>query len=267
MSCTSAQLTPVQTLAKVNVEGFAVWDFRQSANHRIRRHYHAGSIISFVTEGSASEHFAQRRYLLGPSSALIKPAGETHSHRYGNCGARVLAVEITPAKQTALGVESLFGGIHFVETPFNATLIACIRHELTHGDANSELVLEGLFLQLVGLLDRNTRLRSNPGHSIAPLVAEYLHERVGQRITIAQIAREFNVEPQRLASLFRARFGCNIGRYQRELRVQFALAQLHSTELALGDIAVAAGFYDQSHLTHAIKARTGLTPATIRADR
>jgi AraC-like DNA-binding protein len=41
---------------------------------------------------------------------------------------------------------------------------------------------------------------------------------------------------------------------------------LATTEEAISAIALAAGFADQSHLTRALRARTGMTPARYRRE-
>ena len=254
-------------LSRFSLEGLAISDFLQSPGHSVRRHHHANAIISAVMKGSASEQFARREYTLPCGSVLTKPAEEAHAHRYGNRGARVLTIEIAPAKQLALGLQDALARVQLVSSPFVANLIASMRHELANADASSELILEGLLLQLIGLLGRDARSKAVPGDPVVSLVTEFLHENFRRRLTIVDIARQFNVSPQRLAACFRARFGRSVGRYQRQLRIQCALGKLQSTEISLTDIAIEAGYFDQSHFTHAIKANTGLTPAAIRAKK
>jgi AraC-like DNA-binding protein len=48
------------------------------------------------------------------------------------------------------------------------------------------------------------------------------------------------------------------------LRLQLARRQLTESNDAVGTIAQACGFYDQSHFTRAFKKYTGLTPLAYR---
>jgi AraC family transcriptional regulator len=48
------------------------------------------------------------------------------------------------------------------------------------------------------------------------------------------------------------------------VRIEFARRQLAVSGAALGDIAVAAGFCDQSHFSRLFKRYTGQTPAEYR---
>jgi AraC family transcriptional regulator len=45
------------------------------------------------------------------------------------------------------------------------------------------------------------------------------------------------------------------------------MRRLVESDDPIAAIALAAGFADQSHLTRALKARTGLTPAVYRRER
>jgi AraC family transcriptional regulator len=50
----------------------------------------------------------------------------------------------------------------------------------------------------------------------------------------------------------------------RRLRLDFVAKEIVTTSTRLGDIAIAAGFADQSHLNKTFKARFGLTPSEYR---
>jgi AraC family transcriptional regulator len=50
----------------------------------------------------------------------------------------------------------------------------------------------------------------------------------------------------------------------RALRVDFACRELARRDQPLAEIALAAGFADQSHLARCLRKRTGMTPAAFR---
>jgi AraC family transcriptional regulator len=54
-----------------------------------------------------------------------------------------------------------------------------------------------------------------------------------------------------------------VGEYIRRLRIEFACHSL-STSTSLIEVALAAGFADQSHSARAFKLQTGMSPATYR---
>jgi AraC family transcriptional regulator len=66
--------------------------------------------------------------------------------------------------------------------------------------------------------------------------------------------------------LFRAHRNCSPGEYLRQLRIAHAARELARSARSIADIAVEAGFYDQSHFTNAFKRQLGVTPAEYRRE-
>ena len=57
---------------------------------------------------------------------------------------------------------------------------------------------------------------------------------------------------------------CTVGDYVREVRIEYTRQRMLGTSEALVDIALAAGFADQTHFTRSFKRVTGMTPAEFR---
>jgi AraC family transcriptional regulator len=72
------------------------------------------------------------------------------------------------------------------------------------------------------------------------------------------------VHPITLARGFRAVYGCSVGTYLRRLRVELAGRWLVETDLPLAEIALAAGFCDQSHFSNLFRRTVGVTPSHYR---
>ncbi|MBA4183537.1 MAG: helix-turn-helix transcriptional regulator, partial [Acidobacteria bacterium] len=73
------------------------------------------------------------------------------------------------------------------------------------------------------------------------------------------------IHPVHLARTFRRSYGYTIAEYVRRLRVDFACSALASSNESLAEIAVNAGFSDQSRFSKTFKRLTNLTPAEYRA--
>jgi hypothetical protein len=58
--------------------------------------------------------------------------------------------------------------------------------------------------------------------------------------------------------------GCSVGDYVRQLRVEDACRRLATLDAPIVEIALAAGFTDQSHFTRTFQRLRGLTPAEFR---
>ena len=83
-------------------------------------------------------------------------------------------------------------------------------------------------------------------------------------VGVFDIAKVTGLSPSYVARTFKRVFGCTIGEYTRQIRLDRATEMLTRSDLPLPDIAVIAGFYDQSHFTNIFRASTGFTPAEFR---
>jgi AraC family transcriptional regulator len=71
----------------------------------------------------------------------------------------------------------------------------------------------------------------------------------------------------RLARTFRRQRGESVGDCVRRLRVESARRLLEDGRQPLSEVALAAGFADQSHFTRVFRRLTGMTPGEYRRTR
>ena len=80
---------------------------------------------------------------------------------------------------------------------------------------------------------------------------------------LATLAAAVGWSPWYLSRVFHRVTGCTLNTYRRRLRVRAALDELpDSSDLAA--LAARVGFADQAHMTRAVRAETGNTPAALR---
>jgi AraC-like DNA-binding protein len=84
------------------------------------------------------------------------------------------------------------------------------------------------------------------------------------RLRRDQLAAEAGVHPDHLGRSFRRVVGKSLTGYLRERRIAWAATALAETADPISAIALGAGFFDQSHFTHAFVAETGSTPGEYR---
>ena len=63
---------------------------------------------------------------------------------------------------------------------------------------------------------------------------------------------------------FRARFGVSVGTYVRRERIRWASRALRNTDAPIAEIALQAGFADQSHFTRTFVRHMGVSPGRYR---
>jgi AraC family transcriptional regulator len=260
------KITFGKQLKSLEAGGFIFTETYHPPGFGLSRHRHECANFNFTVSGHFRETTRGRSEECGPSSLVIKPAGEAHSNRYGPSGAHCLIVEITPARLGTLAPHRrVFDAPASLRRGPVIALAARMYAELRAGGCASELVLEGLTLELLGHLARR---RAKASSSIVPRwlreAQELLHESFAERLGLSTLAESAGIDPSHFARAFRRWFGCSVGEYVRRLRLQYAAEQLAASKRPLAEVALAAGFYDQSHFTNAFKLHMGLTPAEYR---
>ena len=81
-----------------------------------------------------------------------------------------------------------------------------------------------------------------------------------------EIARKLDLHPAWLARVYRAATGEGVQETARRKRVERAVALLRGSDLPAAEVALAAGFCDQSHMNRGFRATLGRTPAAVRAE-
>ena len=131
-------------------------------------------------------------------------------------------------------------------------------------DEVSRLAIESLALGVIAEASRRVR----PEQTSIPLwlraALAFIQAHFAEQVSLATVADQVGVHPVHLARTFRTVYQVSFAAHVRELRVEFA-QHLLAGPAPLSDIAIAAGFCDQSHFSRCFKQHTGLTPAAYRA--
>ena len=78
------------------------------------------------------------------------------------------------------------------------------------------------------------------------------------------LSLEVDRHPVHVARVFRAHHGMTVAGYVRQLRIAWAQEQLRQRESVAAQVALAAGFADQSHFTRAFRRVMGRSPSSWR---
>jgi AraC-like DNA-binding protein len=91
------------------------------------------------------------------------------------------------------------------------------------------------------------------------IIQDYLQSCFLEKITLAQLEQASGLNKFHIIRLFKEAFNIPPHTYQILLRINYAKKEL-GRHRQLADIAIAAGFYDQSHFSKVFKSYTGITP-------
>jgi AraC family transcriptional regulator len=258
-----------ETLRSHKVSSFDLSERVYPARFRTPSHSHKQALFCFVVQGDYTETYGGKTRECNQSALLFHPANETHAEHFHDSGGRSFIIEIAPewlerVREYADVVDApaeFHGGAHEL-------LARRIYKEFTLMDGFSSLVIEGLMLEMIGETARHNAYNSKISANMAPQwlqqARDLLHARFTERLTLAELARDVGVHPVHLAQAFHKSYQCTVGDYVRQLRIEYACRELVASETPIIQIALAAGFCDQSHFTRTFKRLVGVAPSQYR---
>ena len=255
----------------VEVGGFRVTEAVFPSLLHLESHYHERACLAVVLDGGLDKAFPSSAVLLPTSTVVTMPAEERHRDLFTRDGARMLVIE--PDHTRPEMAEKLQPCARVLNEVVNlrdegaAGVAHRISNELHFWDEVSPLAVDGLALELLARAARAAEPSRRAGGPPRWLrqAQEYLHARFLEQVEVAEIAAAVGVHPVHLSRIFRRYLGVSVGDYVRRLRIEWAANELATGELPLADVAIGAGFVDQSHFTRAFKRHTGLTPGRFRS--
>lgn len=98
------------------------------------------------------------------------------------------------------------------------------------------------------------------------LVTDFILAHLGQELSLEALAQQIGFSPYYFARLFRQTTGESPHQFVLRHRLTQAQRLLKETGMPLTQLALEAGFANQSHLTQVFKRHLGLTPRAFRQD-
>ena len=222
--------------------------------------------MNILVHGSFEEVYRRRRDLsCEPTSVLVRPPGAYHLDKLGSVGACNLVLEVDDRRLDSIrDYSSVFDDIRLLVHGDALRAVRGIRRELGIQDRATAMALEGLCLELLSTISRGHDSKHGPSSGLARAM-ELLHDRFrDQGLRFQDLAKEAGIHPVTFTRAFRSIHGQSPGQYLRDLRLGWAEDQLRNTQRPLAQIALTAGFSDQSHFSRVFKARKGCTPSAFR---
>lgn len=249
--------------------------------------------IVLMRHGAFSQHFGRRSVTADVNQALFFSKGSTYrvSHP-ADCGDRGMILAAAPRVLNDI-VRELDPSVDerperpfpFVNGPCDSSVFWRQR-ELAHrleAGAEERRRIEPLWadvtaLQLIadvleaayarhGLSKRSRRSGTSADHAERVEAARtWLAGRLGEHITLDDVARAAGASPFHLARIFQQHTGAPIHRYLTQLRLRASIERLAGGEDDLTGLALELGFSSHSHFTDVFRREFGRTPSEVRRD-
>lgn len=248
---------------QVRCEASTISETSYAPASAIPAHQHSRPYFMFLVRGRYTEMSRLGSRSLAPGQAFYHPPGFVHSGSISGTDTRILNLELSDD-----WIETHGGALntldkHVAGAPPQLTpLFARIYDELREPDAYTPMVVHGLSLEILAAAQRAPLSPSVPTWLVQ--ARDFLHQTYPRSVTLRQVATEVSVHPTTLSRLFRRHFGCTVAEYVRRLRADEVCRLIRTSERPISEIALAAGFYDQSHFTRWMRKHTGYTPGALR---
>jgi len=255
-----------KTLRARDLSGFRLTEAVYSSGLKLPRHSHELAKYCFVLAGSFSETVGKDERARQPLSLSFQPADTTHEESHNAPGHHFL-IEVGPhSLDRAREYSAILDHPVDMTGGMAISLATQLYDEFRHLDALSPLAIEGLILELMAETSRRA-LGATDRRQPRWLdqVTGMLRDGFAENLTLSDLAAAANVHTVHLARVFRKFHGCTVGDYIRQLRIEYASQRLSSTDDSLVEIALAAGFSDQSHFSRTFKSHTRMLPSEFRA--
>lgn len=95
-------------------------------------------------------------------------------------------------------------------------------------------------------------------------IREYINSNLDQNISLEALAEMAGLSTFHFARAFKQTVGVPPHSYVLQRRIEHAQQMLRNTDLPMSEIALSAGFSDQSHLARHFRRLTGMSPSVLR---
>ena len=212
--------------------------------------------------------------ILQPGDFCLQTHGDTNLPRWHN-NFRFLAVALDPEfvhqafRETGVSDPIVFQARRGKTDRAIADFARYFHQELISSSYGGKLYSQSLTLAFSKhLLEQHSKhshtLRQPSGRLSSRAlkhVIEYVHEHLGDNLSLSDLAAEVNLSTYHFARLFKQSLGYSPHQYILQNQVERAQKLIEITDKPnLADIGLTVGFHDQAHFTRAFKRFVGTTP-------
>ncbi|WP_142785626.1 helix-turn-helix transcriptional regulator [Changchengzhania lutea] len=221
---------------------------------KIPKHNHANPYYSVNLGAAYIENNNFSKSIIDPGTIILRPKEYEHENTFINNVGFCFNIEVITISNN--NVLQLFNNknINFAYFEFLQILIKTFNNY-------SDNELDCLITET--LADRyNTQLLTKIPNWYNQVISK-VKEEYCDSLTLSEIASSVALHPNYLARKFKKISGITLGDYIRMVRLKNASLMLHSNK-RLTDIALEAGFYDQSHFSNSFRSAFKISPKSLK---
>jgi AraC-like DNA-binding protein len=238
-------------------------------------HAHDSLCLAVITEGAIRIRARGTEFTTVRGQLFVANAGELHAGWPVDAAGWSLRTLYIPAQLVLQAVSDLDAhhGIGYFEAPHVLDAVLAERLLRLHQLCESGAERLARDQALVALSHRLLAQHSRSGINVQEIgrepgavrrAREFLDVHLEERVSLRDLAVAADLPPFRLLRAFTRTLGMSPHAYQRSRRLQWAAARIRDGH-PLSEVAAAAGFADQAHLTRVFRRAMGFTPGRYQS--
>lgn len=263
VASTSEFFSPV--VRRYRIAGLSLTLLRQRERRELPSHGHRNAYFSFLMSGSYRERVGNSVLEPGVPAVVFHPSDLEHADAYGPEGGQILAIEMEPSWLSAWGAPAVTRSApKEIEGEGVLPGAWALHLELASSGVPLALTIENHVAELVAELVPAVR-KSEPSYPHwLRRVVEKLHAEFADPPSMSALAHDNGVHPAHLSRTFRRYLGCSPTTFVHRQRVRHVWRRLTRDDApSLAEVALEAGFSDQSHCTRVFRRLVGSPPGAF----
>lgn len=254
---------------RLEVPGFSVSLLRPTLRAEdVPLHTHQSASFVFVLSGAyMSEGDGAAADVRNPI-LIFNPAGTTHRDRFVSAEGCFLAISMSDEilRLTIDAVTLPATARAFLSGP-SLNVASRIASHCMFSASDTIAAIEGDCWELISVISGASLWPTDHRPAFPSWIGkarELLQDRCTESLPITELAQDLALHPVYFSRAFRNAFRCTPSQYRMRCRLQRAIALSRNPQVSLADVALMAGFFDQSHFTKAFRKEFGITPCAYR---
>lgn len=250
---------------QVEAGDFLLTESEYAPGLKTKAHAHAQTSLVFGLRGGLEQSHGTRLGDLDDRTLLILPRDVVHADEVGSAGCSCLFVTLgNTTLDRFRRYTPILESVRFTDGGRIRPIATALHHESWAEDSVRALAVEGLVCGLLAGLAREPDPGSERAAPWLATLRDRLEAEFATPLSLSELARDAGLHPGYMARAFARRYGVSMSVFIRTRRIEWAKAQLSRSSEPVARIALAAGFFDQSHFTRCFKRVVGTTPARFR---
>ncbi|OAB46434.1 response regulator transcription factor [Paenibacillus antarcticus] len=157
-----------------------------------------------------------------------------------------------------------YGVFEYLLKPINRSELSVVLERLRRMQPNNTLEERKKQLNVIAI---TKPLQNLPGPVIIKQIEELIRKTYYEDHYLAEMGRQFDLNPAYLGRLFRAETGIGFIGYLQNIRIEKAKQLLTTTMMSIAKIGHHVGYWDDKHFIKIFKKATSLTPSEYRSSK